>query len=152
MVCYKRWCKLVEKAWAGDKGLIIGVGMDMVEIGRVKRFLEGQSGQRFLEKVLTPAERLLAQERHRRIAEFVAGRFAAKEAVVKALGTGIGAVTGFQDVEVLPAPGGQPVAVLSAGALDRLGMKGGVSGLKLHLSITHTENNAAAYVIAERVE
>jgi holo-[acyl-carrier protein] synthase len=131
--------------------LIIGVGTDLVEIGRVRRFLEDKSGPRFLARVLTPAECRLAEERKGRQAEFVAGRFAAKEAVVKALGTGIGSVTGFQDIEVLPTTGGQPRAVLSAAALERLGLCNGESGLLIHLSITHIQEFAAAYVIVERI-
>jgi holo-[acyl-carrier protein] synthase len=129
--------------------LILGVGTDLVDIGRVKKYLEGASGKRFAERVLTPAERLLAEERKGRTAEFVAGRFAAKEAVVKALGTGIGGVTGFQDIEVLPGPGGRPEAVLSEAALGRLGY--GQKELRLHLSITHIEEYASAYAVAELV-
>lgn len=126
--------------------MIIGIGTDLVEISRVRRFLEGASGQRFLERVLTPGERELALERRGRLAEFVAGRFAAKEAVVKALGTGIGGVTGFHDVEVLPREGGRPAAVLSEGAMERLGLK---PGTVIHLSITHTAELAAAYAVVE---
>lgn len=126
--------------------MIIGIGTDMVEIGRVSRFLESSSGVRFMERVLTPGERRLAEERRGRLAEFVAGRFAAKEAVVKALGTGIGGVTGFHDVEVMPAEGGRPEVVLSPGARERLSLPDGV---KIHLSITHTGQLASAYAIVE---
>lgn len=126
--------------------MIIGIGTDLVEIGRVRRFLEGESGRRFLERVLTPAERELAQERRGRLAEFVAGRFAAKEAVVKAFGTGIGGVTGFHDVEVLQQEGGRPAVVLSEGARERLGLP---AGTLIHLSITHTGELAAAYAVVE---
>lgn len=128
--------------------MIIGIGTDLVEIGRVRRFLEGESGRRFLERVLTPAERLLAEERKGRLAEFVAGRFAAKEAVVKALGTGIGCTTGFQDVEVLSLEGGRPSVVLSSGARERLGLG---EEVKVHLSITHTAELASAYAVVEKV-
>ena len=100
--------------------MIRGIGMDLVEISRVKSFMEGQSGGRFVSRVLTPAEQGLVSERQGRAAEFVAGRFAAKEAVVKALGTGIGATVGLQDIEVLPDLSGRPIVVLSSGALERL--------------------------------
>jgi holo-[acyl-carrier protein] synthase len=124
--------------------------MDLVEIDRVKSFMEGQSGDRFVSRVLTAGEKRLVSERNTRAAEFVAGRFAAKEAVVKALGTGIGATVGLQDMEILPDQGGRPTVVLSSGALERLGYKPGV--LKLHLSITHTRDYAAAYAVAETAD
>lgn len=127
--------------------MIIGVGTDLVEILRVKRFIESASGQRFMERVLTPQERAIAAERRGRLAEFVAGRFAAKEAVVKALGTGIGAVTGFQDLEVLPHASGRPEVTLSDCALKRLGYAEDM--LRLHLSITHVQDFAMAYAVAE---
>lgn len=127
--------------------MIRGIGMDLVEISRVKSFMEGRSGDRFVSRVLTAEEQTLVSERRSRAAEFVAGRFAAKEAVVKALGTGIGATVGLHDIEVLPDPAGKPVANLSPGALERLGYGPGV--LKLHLSITHTRDYAAAYAVAE---
>jgi holo-[acyl-carrier protein] synthase len=124
--------------------------MDLVEISRVQSFMEGQSGDRFVSRVLTAEEQTLVSERKNRAAEFVAGRFAAKEAVVKALGTGIGATVGLHDIEVLPDPSGKPVVNLSPGALERLGYGSGV--LKLHLSITHTREYAAAYAVAETAD
>lgn len=126
--------------------MILGIGTDLVEITRVRRFLEGDSGERFLERVLTPEERRLAREKRGRLTEFVAGRFAAKEAVVKALGTGIGGVTGFQDVEVLPAEGGRPQVTLSAEARSKLKLP---PEFRIHLSITHTAGLASAYAIVE---
>ncbi len=130
--------------------MIRGIGMDLVEISRVQSFMEGQSGERFVSRVLTAGEQTLVSERKNRAAEFVAGRFAAKEAVVKALGTGIGATVGLHDIEVLPDPSGKPVVNLSPGALTRLGYGSGV--LKLHLSITHTREYAAAYAVAETAD
>lgn len=130
--------------------MIRGIGMDLVEISRVQSFLEGQSGDRFVSRVLTGGEQTLVSERKNRAAEFVAGRFAAKEAVVKALGTGIGATVGLHDIEVLPDPAGKPVASLSPGALERLGY--GPGELRLHLSITHTREYAAAYAVAETAD
>jgi holo-[acyl-carrier protein] synthase len=124
--------------------------MDLVEISRVQSFMEGQSGDRFVSRVLTAGEQMLVSERKNRAAEFVAGRFAAKEAVVKALGTGIGATVGLHDIEVLPDPSGKPVVNLSPGALERLGY--GSDDLKLHLSITHTRDYAAAYAVAETAD
>ncbi|UUZ90909.1 holo-ACP synthase [Paenibacillus sp. P25] len=81
--------------------MIIGVGTDLLEIARVRSILERPSGDRFLQRVLTEKERELATAKQGRLAEFTAGRFAAKEAVVKALGRGIGKEVSFRDVEVL---------------------------------------------------
>lgn len=129
--------------------MILGIGTDLTEIGRVKRIIGSPEGERFVERVLTLRERELAQERKGRLAEFVSGRFAAKEAVVKALGCGIGAVCGFQDIEVLPDEAGRPLAALSAAALERLGYHPGE--VQVHLSITHTAELASAYAVLERM-
>jgi holo-[acyl-carrier protein] synthase len=127
--------------------MIVGVGIDMVEISRVQKLLEQSAADRFLERVLTPAERELAAGRRGRLAEFVAGRFAAKEAVAKALGCGLGSLVGLQDMEVLPDERGKPECRLSEAAVRRLG---GAPPL-IHLSITHSETMAAAYAVVERV-
>ncbi len=129
--------------------MITGIGMDLVEIDRIRRMLEGQAGSRFMERVLTERERELARGKGGRLAEFVAGRFAAKEAAVKALGCGIGAKAGFQDVEIVPGEDGRPLCKLSAAARERLG-EGEL--LRLHVTITHTGQLAAAYAVAERME
>ncbi|MCS7459020.1 holo-ACP synthase [Paenibacillus doosanensis] len=128
--------------------MIIGIGTDLLDIGRVKNIVDGSSGQRFIERVLTPAERDLADARKGRLAEFVAGRFAAKEAVSKALGCGIGKLVSLQDIEVLPDDAGKPLCRLSEEAWLRLGMEAGAA--VIHLSITHTDTAAMAYAIAER--
>lgn len=128
--------------------MILGVGTDLVEIARVRKALAQSSGERFIERILTPRERELALIRKGRMAEFVAGRFAAKEAVVKAIGCGIGKQIGFQDVEVLPDSQGKPLCVIAEAAMQRAGFRNEV---KIHLSITHTESLASAYVIVEKV-
>lgn len=129
--------------------MILGIGMDLVEIDRLGKLLERPEGERFMQRVLTPAERELAEARNGRLAEFVAGRFAAKEAVVKALGCGIGGAAGFQDVEVLPGPEGRPGARLSDEARTRLGLG---DSTVIHLSITHTGVTAGAYAVVERLD
>lgn len=130
--------------------MILGIGTDLVEIKRITKFLEGAAGERFIERVLTPAERKAALERQGRLAEFVAGRFAAKEAIVKALGTGIGRVTGLQDLEILPHADGRPTARLSEQAMERLGYTAAKAvSLVIHISITHTTDLAAAYAVIE---
>ena len=82
--------------------MIYGIGNDVLEIGRMKKLLTGRYAEAFMNRILTPAERRLAAERGKRMTEFVSGRFAAKEAVSKAFGCGIGRVMSFTDIEVLP--------------------------------------------------
>jgi holo-[acyl-carrier protein] synthase len=129
--------------------MIYGVGMDMLEISRMKKIMKGKAAQRFLERILTLSERDLAATRKGRLSEFIAGRFAAKEAVVKALGCGIGQNVGFQDIEVLPDAFGKPLCTITSIALERLGLPLD-STMRIHLSITHSESMAAAYVIIEQ--
>jgi holo-[acyl-carrier protein] synthase len=128
--------------------MIYGVGMDMLEINRMIKIMEGKAAKRFLERILTVAERQLTETRKGRLSEFIAGRFAAKEALVKALGCGLGQIVGFQDIEILPNLMGKPSCAISASALERLGFTLD-SDLRIHLSITHSESMAAAYVIVE---
>jgi holo-[acyl-carrier protein] synthase len=129
--------------------VIIGVGIDLVEISRMKKTIGSASGERFVARVLTSLERELADLRPGRRAEFVAGRFAAKEAVVKALGCGIGAQVGFLDIEVRPDERGKPECLLSSAALVRLDLADPEKPLRIHLSITHTNTMAAAYALIE---
>lgn len=127
--------------------MIIGVGTDLIEIERVREAY-ARSGKKFLERVLTPMERALAYGRgDLRMFEFIAGRFAAKEAVVKALGCGLGRKVGFQDIEVLPSEDGKPICTISKAALGRLGYD---SLIHIHISITHSRTLASAYAIAEQ--
>lgn len=129
--------------------MIIGIGTDLLEIGRMARILEQPSGGRFLERVLTERERSMAASRRGRLAEFAAGRFAAKEAVAKAFGCGIGRQLGFQDIEVLSDDCGKPVCRLSESAWARLGHD--PAATVCHLSITHGETAAVAYAVVEHV-
>jgi holo-[acyl-carrier protein] synthase len=132
----------------GDAPMIVGIGTDLVEIARMRKALEQSTGTRFLERILTPTERELALKRKGRLAEFAAGRFAAKEAIVKALGCGIGKQVGFQDVEVLPNELGKPECRIPEDALARAGHG---SRIRIHISITHTEAMASAYAIVEEL-
>lgn len=128
--------------------MIVGIGMDLAEISRFHKLLEKPTASRFLERVLTPRERELCEQRKNRLAEYVAGRFAAKESVAKALGTGIGAAVSFQDIEIVNGDCGQPVCQIDRNALVRAGVDPAV---RIHLSITHTEMTAAAFVVIERL-
>jgi len=130
--------------------MIVGMGHDILEIERIADMRERSSWDRFLHKVLTDAERELASDRGGRIVEFVAGRFAAKEAVVKALGCGIGEKVGFTDIEILPDDLGKPSCTLSQEAWKRLVMD--EQGYIIHVSITHQRSLASAMAIVEHRE
>jgi holo-[acyl-carrier protein] synthase len=124
--------------------LIVGLGIDIAEVGRVKAAIE-RYGETFLRRVYTAKEREYC-ERFKNKYERYAGRFAAKEAVMKALGTGWGRGVRWVDVEVVREKGGRPTIMLAGEAAKvagRLGVK------HLSLSITHTADQAFAQVIFE---
>ena len=127
----------------GGTAMIVGLGIDMTELARI-RAAHARFGRRFLEKFLAPGE-LAALAPHPPIA-FLAGRFAAKEAAVKALGTGFAEGISMLDVEVLRRPSGQPELRLSGSAARRaeaLGVK------SMHLSLSHERDIAGAVVVLE---
>lgn len=129
--------------------LIIGIGHDLASLERIEKAMNGTSGARFRERILTEREReMAAAYSGRRRVEFVGGRFAVKEAVSKAFGCGIGGTLGFQDIEVGRENGGKPFCRLSATAWDRLGLRG--QDIAIHVSISHDHALASAYVIVER--
>ena len=126
-----------------DSG-ILGIGLDLVEVARV-RGLVRRAGGRFAKRVFTPDEIAYCAGRARKF-EHLAARFAAKEATLKALGTGITGWTSMQEVEVVHNAAGRPEIRLRGGVLRRaqsLGVKA------THLSISHTEGVAAAMVVLE---
>jgi holo-[acyl-carrier protein] synthase len=125
--------------------VILGVGIDVVEIGRIARILDGAPGlaERFLVRCFTPAERAFCDARRDRASRYAA-RFAAKEAAVKALGAPRG--IGWQQLEVVRAEGRSPTLALS-GLAARAAARRGVA--RLHLSITHDGGVAAAVVVTE---
>lgn len=121
------------------------VGLDAIEIERVKEAIE-RHGDRFLDRVFTPEERRLAAASGEAAHQFYAGRFAAKEAVLKALGTGYAQGLAFHHVEILRNPNGAPRLVMHDAARARatdLGIT------KIHISITHTRRDAHAVAVAE---
>jgi len=133
----------LEGAWAGDEtGGPFG-GVDAAEIPRI-RAARDRWGQRFLDRVYTPAEQAYCRGR----AERLAGRFAAKEAVSKALGTGIRSLR-WRDIEILPNRRGRPTVYLHGKAADRARAMGGEW---LSVSITHTDELAVAFVIARSAQ
>jgi len=123
--------------------MILGTGVDVVEVARLAAAV-ARRGDRFLARVFTRRE--LAEARGGRARyQGLAGRFAAKEAVLKALGTGLRACR-WHDVEVRRGAGGRPEVVL-AGRLAERARAAGVE--RLHLSISHTRGHAVAVAVAE---
>jgi holo-[acyl-carrier protein] synthase len=129
--------------------MIHGVGHDVLEIPRVERILRGRTGQAFMKRVLTLQEYELAQNRGLKMAEFTAGRFAAKEAIVKAFGCGIGAIIQFRDIEILPDVLGKPEVQLSEQAWQKLNLPVQSAEYAIHLSITHQRELASAFAVVE---
>ncbi len=121
---------------------ILGHGIDLVECSRISRVWENHK-QRFLNRILTPAEQERA-EQYRNPLQFVAGRWAAKEAILKMIGTGWRGRIAWTDMEILPDKLGQPTVRL-AGETARLASQMGIRHVRL--SITHTEHYAAASAI-----
>ncbi len=122
--------------------MIRGVGVDIIEVARI-RSAEERFGERFLQRILRPAEIAYCRS-FQDPAPHLAARFAAKEAVSKAFGTGIGAALGWQDMEVAHHPGGQPYLVLHDRGRAWLAARGGG---QVHLSLSHTQNYGAAVAV-----
>lgn len=129
--------------------VIYGIGHDILEIKRISAVMNRGLSNKFARRVLTEQEYQLVELRGGRVAEFIAGRFAAKEAVVKALGCGIGNVVGFQDIEILPDVKGKPEVTLSEEAWTRLDLPEG-RRYTVHLTITHDRELASAFAVVER--
>ena len=98
--------------------MILGVGSDLIDIRRLERTIE-RFGDRFLDRIFTPAERAKSERRTGRAASY-AKRFAAKEACAKALGTGFRRGVFWRDLGVVNLASGRPTMVLTGGALVRL--------------------------------
>lgn len=122
--------------------MIQGIGLDLIELDRITRLTARQP--RFAARILTEAEqaRMASLPGENRKIEYLAGRYAAKEALAKALGCGIGKELSFQDMEIINRPGGMPE--LSCAKLG--------SRTRALVSITHTKEMAAAQVILERLQ
>jgi holo-[acyl-carrier protein] synthase len=124
--------------------VIVGIGLDVVETVQIARVLGGQ-GRRFEERVFTAAELGECAGRADR-EQALAARFAAKEACLKALGTGVSQGISFLQVEVVSADGGAPKVRLSGPAADRARDRG---VRHVHVSLSHQPGIAAAAVILE---
>lgn len=121
--------------------MIIGIGIDIVEISRIKKLMENEHA---IERLLTPAETELMKKRAKPH-EFFAGRFAAKEAVSKAFGTGI-AKCPPNEVEILASESGEPYVNLYGHAKELFNNK---NAGRILISITHEKEYAAAMAILE---
>ncbi len=121
---------------------LIGIGVDLVEVDRMRRTLARTPA--LVERLFTDAERAYC-ERRRDPTERFAARFAAKEAVMKALGVGLGAV-GWHEVEVVRAESGRPSLALTGRAADLAAELGVV---RWHLTMSHTSRVAEAIAVAE---
>lgn len=127
---------------SAERMRIIGIGLDLVRIDRIREMTE-RWRERFLDRLYTEAERRDCLRRRSPYAS-LAGRFAVKEAILKALGTGWSDGIRWVDIQVLPDAAGKPVAT-AAGRVGALLRDAGVTGI--HISISHD----AEYAIAEAV-
>ncbi|MCE7794141.1 holo-ACP synthase [Salipaludibacillus sp. CUR1] len=119
--------------------MIQGIGLDVVSLDRIARAYTNNAG--FADRILTGKEKdLFKSFSDKRKIEFLAGRFAAKEAYAKALGCGIGKDVSFQDIEILSNEKGKP---------ELVNLKDNKKPMVIHLSITHTNEYAAAQVVIE---
>jgi len=123
--------------------MIIGTGIDIVDLGRIALAID-RHGERFVERIMTLTERRAFGNKNRLI-EYVGGRFAAKEATMKALGRGLGLLW-WHDIVVVPSEFGRPTLQLSEHGKQVAGLQG---DLVLHLSISHCPAFAVAHVVVE---
>lgn len=124
--------------------MIIGIGTDIVDITRIEKACQ-KFGERFISKIFTDQEEKACKDK-KEVAHHLAARFAAKEAVLKALGTGISKGIGLKDVEVTRTPGNRPEIILYGRGkemAESLGVK------NIHISISHDADRALAFAVLE---
>jgi len=124
--------------------MILGVGIDIIEVARIQSSHE-RFGERFLNRILHPNEISYCMS-YKEPAPFLAARFAAKEAISKAFGTGIGAQLGWQDMEVGRKASGEPFVILHEAGQKLLRERGARAVL---ISLSHTQTYAAAVAILD---
>jgi holo-[acyl-carrier protein] synthase len=123
---------------------VLGIGVDLVECARIERSLE-RFGEKFLHRVFTDGE--IAYSMSMKFpARHLAARFAAKEAVSKAFGTGIGKAMGWRDIDVRKKPSGEPYLVFS-GPAQELATQRGVT--VAFVTLSHTEHHAIACIVLD---
>jgi holo-[acyl-carrier protein] synthase len=125
--------------------MILGTGIDIIEVARVQASHE-RFGERFLNRILHPDEIAYCLS-HKIPGPFLAARFAAKEAISKAFGTGIGARLGWQDMEIRRRESGEPFVVLHGKGKKLFQSR---RAKRLLVSLSHTANYAAATAVLER--
>lgn len=125
--------------------MIVGSGIDLCEVSRIRKAVEALHGERLVERVFTPREITYARKKANPYERFAA-RFAAKEAGMKALGTGWRDGVTWHDLEVVNLPSGKPSLVLHGRAAE---IAAAMGVRNIALSITHTTEQAMAMVILE---
>jgi len=124
--------------------MILGIGIDLIEVERI-RSSHARFGERFLQRILLPAEIAYCLS-HKDPGPFLAARFAAKEAISKAFGTGIGAALGWQHMEVRRRESGQPYVVMHGPGAELLQERGAGD---IQLSLSHTSAHATAVALLQ---
>lgn len=124
--------------------MILGTGIDIVDVERIRASFE-RFGDRFLHRILRPAEISYCLS-HRNPAPFLAARFAAKEAVSKALGTGMGGQLGWRDIEIARKASGEPFVIFHGQGQALLRQR---AGRLVHINLSHTATQAVALAILE---
>src|ERR1017187_10667571 len=124
--------------------MILGIGIDIIEVARIASSYE-KFGERFVNRILLPEEIAYCLS-HKNPAPFLAARFAAKEAISKAFGTGIGASLGWKDMEIRRKESGEPFVVLHGKGKELFASR---KAKQLLVSISHTENYAAVTAVLE---
>jgi holo-[acyl-carrier protein] synthase len=124
--------------------MILGIGTDITEVARIKASLE-RFGDSFVQRILRPSEIAYCRT-FQHPAQYVAARFAAKEAISKAFGTGIGAQLGWHDMEICRKETGEPFVILHDGGEQLFATR---NAKQLLISLSHTHNYATAVAILE---
>jgi len=125
--------------------MILGVGIDIIEVARIASSYE-KFGERFVNRILLPGEIAYCLS-YKSPAPFLAARFAAKEAISKAFGTGIGVQLGWQDMEIRRKESGEPFVVLHGKGKKLFKSR---KAKRLLVSLSHTANYAAVTAVLER--
>ncbi len=124
--------------------MILGLGIDLIEVDRIRASYQ-KFGERFLNRILHPNE-IAYCVAHKDPAPFLAVRFAAKEAISKAFGTGIGAPLGWRDMEVGRRESGEPFVILHGSGRELLEQR---KGRVVLISLSHTQSHATAVAVLE---
>ena len=122
--------------------MIIGIGTDIIEVERIAGSIE-KYGERFMKKIFTETEIEYCESFKKNKYLHYAARFAAKESFSKAIGTGLTRGFKFTEIGIRNEKSGRPVVELSGNMAEKWG------SYKIHISLSHTEGNAIAYIIME---